>query len=265
MQLKKKMRVIVDSNEGIGYLQRDSLVTIIFNEFTIKAGIIAEKLQRLSQLESNFPQMVEQQLKQKLTPLVEENRILKAQLEEKIQPVQQYESEINTLNKEKETLIKSNADLTSKVETHEENIQSLKDKNQDLKDSITNKDKSTQNDLNLRFIADKYGKYLSLRNLARVVNIFIEDPSREWRQTQIAHHEGLLKMMAGPTILNHLYDAKEKGIVHCPVFPGTYKLSLSEYGGMGPDMEALIRFIMGDAIVDIALEQFLKKESYKHH
>jgi len=83
--------------------------------------------------------------------------------------------------------------------------------------------------------------------------------------TEISQHEGLLKSMATPTILTHLYDAKRKHIVFCPSFPGTYRLNLPDFGMMGADMDVLIRCIVGDEIYDIALMQALKKESYKHH
>jgi len=264
------MKVLVGSNESVEYLQRDDLIAIAFGEFVLRTGVISDRLKELDELRENMPRLVEEnkhikQLQEKVSSLTISRDELQQKLSSKIQPVEQYETKIDILNKEKEKLAKLNANLTSKIETLEGDIQSLQDKNQDLKGSLKNKDKSSQSDLQLKFIADKYGKYLSLRNLARVVNVFIENPDREWRQTEIAHHEGLLKTMATPTVLNHLYDAKEKGIVHCPRFPGTYRLDLPDFGGMGADMDVLVRYIVGDEIYDIALMQALKKESFKHH
>ncbi len=269
---KKKMKVIVGSNESIDYLQRNDLVRIDFGECTIQTNELSEKLQRLSELEVELPQLIEQQLEQKITPLLEENRELKSQLEEKIQPVEEYEvqikelqSQIEQLKGKREVTSKSNTELQDKIRFLEENIQSLQSEKKELETSLNHKEKSKKIEKKWRFICDRYLTYQRLRNLAKVVSIFTEYPDKEWRQREVATHEELLKIMSSPTIIRHLYDARDRSIIHCPRFPGTYRLNLPDFGMMGADMDVLVRYIVGDEIYDIALMQALKKREFKHH
>lgn len=269
---KKKMKVIVDSNESVEYLQQNGIISIAFGECTIRTGGISTQLRRLSQLESDFPQMVEQRVKEKITPLLEENKELKSQLEEKIEPISEYQSQIGELQSEieqlkgkREATLKSNTELQNKIRFLETNIQSLQSEKKELVTSLNHKEKSKKIEKKWRFICDRYLTYQRLRNLAKVVSIFTEYPDKEWRQRQVATNEKLMKNMSSPTIIRHLYDARDRGIIHCPVFPGTYKLNLPDFGGMGADMDVLVRYIVGDEIYDIALMQALKKREFKHH
>jgi len=266
----KKMKILFDSNQSIDYLRQNGLITIAFGECAIQTGEISNRLKELDKLTVDLPRIIEEnrnikQFRENVSLLSTENHNLKEQLSEKSKPAQKYKSEIDILNKEKEKLSKSNVDLTSKVETYEENIQSLQSEKKDLVTSLNHKEKSKKIEKKWRFICDRYLTYQRLRNLAKVVSIFTEYPDKEWRQRQVATHEELMKIMSSPTIIRHLYDARDRGIIHCPVFPGTYKLNLPDFGGMGADMDVLVRYIVGDEIYDIALMQAIKKREFKHH
>jgi len=261
---KKKMKVIVDSNESIEYLERNSFVEIIFNEFTIRTGVIVDRLKELDKLAVDLPRILEEtkhieQLQEKVSLLTTENHNLKEQLQVKSKPTQKYESEIDILNKEKEVLTKLNTSLSSKVETLETNIQSLQDKNQDLKASLKNTGKLVQSEKDIKFICDRYSSYLSLRHLALVISIFCESQDTEYRLKEIITMEKLRKEMSVPTIQRHLYNARDLGILFCPRFKGTFRLKVSGYRDMGIDLDLVARYILGDHIYEISKQQFLKK------
>jgi len=241
--LRKKMKILVDDPEGLEYLQRNSLVNVIFNEFTLRAGVIVARLKELNRLEANFPQIVEQQLKEKITPLLEENRTLKEQLQEKSKPTQKYESEIDILNKEKKTLTKSNTDLTSKIETLEENIQALQNEKKDLEGSIDKLNKTNTDEEEIDQIYDRLGTFKKIRNKLRIIELWGGTPQKVLRQIEILH---LLEGQMGVgSIKQYIKEMIRGKLLSRTSIQGSYVLNISGYCDFELDCDKLCEKLLG--------------------
>ena len=262
-QLKKKMKILVDDPKAIEYLQKNNLVSVQFNELHIRASNIAHKLQSLSQLETSFPEMIEQKIEQKITPLVEENKSLKVQLQEKVQPVEQYEQQITELQNEIRTLTRSYEESVEKIESQGETIIELQENKRDLEDKVKELYKTSSTEEELKDIVGKFGSYGALRKLSLLVSVFTEYPDAEFRLTEILKNPRLLEAMSKYTIRRILYIARDLKIIHCPRFEGTYKLNISGFDDMSVDMDKIAKYILGDEVYEIAKKQSFKKEEFE--
>ncbi len=235
-QLKKKMKVLIDDPGGIDYLQKNSYLSVQFNELRIQASNIARKLQRLSQLESDLPEMIEQRVKEKITPLLEENRTLKSQLEEKIQPVEKYEVQIKELQSQIENLKKQITDFSNKVKVLEKTNQELQDRKKDLETTITDEEEINQ-------IYDKLGTFKKIRNKLRIIELWEGNPEKVLRQIEILY--SLEGQMGVGSIKQYIKEMIRGKLLSRTTIQGSYTLSISDYCDFKLDCDKLCELLLG--------------------
>jgi len=253
---KKKMKLLVDSSESVDYLQRNGLFSIDFGECAIRTNEISEKLQRLSQLESDFPQMVEQELKQKITPLLEENRTLKAQLLEKTKPVEQYETEITRLQNEVETSSNANEELLKTIQKYEENINVLQEKTEDLEATIKELNKTGTDAEEINQIYDRIGTFKKIRNKLRITALWEGNPEKVLRQIEILH---LLEGQMGVgSIKQYIKEMIRGKLLSRTSIQGSYVLNIPGYYDFKLDCDKLCELLLGSVYetgVQICMEK----------
>ncbi len=238
------MKLLFDSNESIDYLQRNDLVRIDFGECTIRTGEISTQLKRLSQLESDFPQMVEQELKQKLTPLLEENRTLKSQLEEKIQPVEKYEVQIKELQSQIENLKKQINDFGNKTESLEKSNQELQDKKKDLETTVVKLNKISTDEEEINQIYERVGSYKKVKNKVKLIALWDNDPNLTLRQIE------LIRMLEGQfseaVIKIYIRELISSKVLIRTDIQGSYRLNVSNFDKWKVDFDRLCSILLGD-------------------
>jgi len=238
---KKKMKILVGSNESIEYLRRNELIAIDFGEFVLRTGVISDRLKELDKLTVDLPRILEenkvvQQLQERVSAVTTERDELLEKVSKKTKPIQQYQSENNTLTKK-------NGELTKQLEELTKNYQLLQNEKKDLLSKIKELNKTTIDEEEIDQIYDRLGTFKKIRNKLRIIELWGGTPQKVLRQIEILH---LLEGQLGVgSIKQYIREMIGRKLLTKTSIQGSYTLNIEGYYDFKLDCDKLCEKLLG--------------------